>query len=34
MAQPVVKFTCEDYRTAPDDKRYELLEVAPLPWTG
>ena len=25
-AQPVVKFTCEDYRTAPDDKRYELLD--------
>ena len=23
--QPVVKFTYEDYRTAPADKRYELL---------
>ena len=23
--QPVVKFTCEAYRTAPPDKRYELL---------
>ena len=25
-AQPVVKFTWEDYRTAPPDKRYELLD--------
>ena len=25
-AQPVVKFTWEDYRTAPSDKRYELLD--------
>ena len=24
--QPVVKFTYEDYRTAPADKRYELLD--------
>ena len=24
--QPVVKFTYEDYRTAPEDKRYELLD--------
>jgi len=24
--QPVVKFTYEDYRTAPPDKRYELLD--------
>jgi Uma2 family endonuclease len=26
MLNPKVKFTYEDYRTAPDDKRYELLE--------
>ena len=25
-AQPVLKFTYEDYRTAPPDKRYELLD--------
>ena len=25
-AQPVFKFTYEDYRTAPPDKRYELLD--------
>ena len=25
-AQPVIKFTWEDYRTAPPDKRYELLD--------
>ena len=25
-AQPVVKFTCEDYRTAPPERRYELLD--------
>jgi Uma2 family endonuclease len=25
-AQPAVKFTYEDYRTAPPDKRYELLD--------
>ncbi len=25
-AQPAFKFTCEDYRTAPPDKRYELLD--------
>ena len=25
-AQPVLKFTWEDYRTAPEDKRYELLD--------
>ena len=25
-AHPVFKFTCEDYRTAPPDKRYELLD--------
>ena len=25
-AQPVLKFTYEDYRTAPEDKRYELLD--------
>ena len=24
--QPVVKFTCDDYYTAPADKRYELLD--------
>ena len=34
-AQPVVKFTYEDYRTAPPDKRYELLDgdlvMAPAP---
>ena len=24
--QPVVKFTYEDYRTAPPDRRYELLD--------
>ena len=34
-AQPVVKFTYEDYRTAPPDKRYELphgdLVRAPAP---
>ena len=24
--QPVVKFTYEDYRTTPADKRYELLD--------
>ena len=24
--QSVVKFTSEDYRTAPEDKRYELLD--------
>ena len=24
--QPVVKFTCEDYRTTPADERYELLD--------
>ena len=25
-AQPVLKFTYEDYRTTPEDKRYELLD--------
>ena len=34
-AQPVFKFTYEDYRTAPPDKRYELLDgdlvMAPAP---
>ncbi len=25
-AQPAFKFTCEDYRTAPPDRRYELLD--------
>ena len=25
-AQPVFKFTYEDYRTAPSDKRYELVD--------
>ena len=24
--QPVVKFTCEDYLTTPEDERYELLD--------
>lgn len=24
--QPVVKLTCDDYRTTPDDERYELLD--------
>ena len=26
VAQPILKFTYEDYRTAPPDKRYELLD--------
>ena len=29
-AQPTLKFTYEDYRTAPPDKRYELLDAPNL----
>ena len=36
ISKPIVKFTYEDYRNTPEDKRYEFLdgELVPTPTPG